>query len=204
MSGPGRAELKRADGESDPTRRRLWLVAAIGAIVERPIFLVGGSAVDLHTGSYRPTDIDLVGVVSRRDREALVAAGFVDRGGRHLRWEYSNGDVELVEFPESVLDGDFERIRLSDTVAVNVITAESLVVDRIHQATDGSTATFDGAIQLIIAVAHRVDWAMIAADLRGRPEAGYLGSVEKARELLAVAGLSELRDMHFRKSRRAE
>ncbi|MFV1961845.1 MAG: hypothetical protein ACC658_08425 [Acidimicrobiia bacterium] len=58
-------------------------------------------------------------------------------------------------------------------------------------ATDGSTATFDDAIQLIVAMAGRVHWTAIATDLRSRPEAAYLGSVEKARDLLTVAELPE-------------
>ncbi|VAW09315.1 hypothetical protein MNBD_ACTINO02-1877, partial [hydrothermal vent metagenome] len=94
MSDSGRVELVAANQEADPTIRRLWLVAAIQAIVARPVFLVGGAAVDLHTGSYRPTDVDIVGVVSGTDLTALVEAGFVDLGGRHLKWIYSDGTAE--------------------------------------------------------------------------------------------------------------
>jgi len=137
----------RADREPDPALRRLWLVAAIDAIIPRPIFLVGGAAVDLHTGRYQPTDVDLVGVVTTEDRSELVDAGFVESGGRHLRWDYPDGTSELVEFPGSKLDGTSERIQLSDTVTVNVISVESLVVDRITQATDGSIVTFDEAVR---------------------------------------------------------
>lgn len=191
MNGPGRVELDRANGDPDPTRRRLWLVAAIDAIVERPVFLVGGVAVDLHTGSYRPTDIDLVGVISQRDRDALVAAGFVETGGRHLRWEYPDGGTDLVEFPESVLDGEFEQIRLSETAAINVITAESLVIDRIHQATDGTDVTFDTAVQLVAAVSDRIDWSVVAQDLCNRPEAVYLGSVPMAHRILRAANVDD-------------
>lgn len=191
MSEPGRVELDRANTEPDPTKRRLWLIAAIDAIIARPVFLVGGVAVDLHTGSYRPTDIDLVGVVSRRDRDALVTAGFVESGGRHLQWQYPDGHADLVEFPESVLDGDFEQIRLSDTAAINVITAESLVVDRIHQATDGTNVTFDDAVRLVTAVSDRVDWPAVAHDLRSRPEAVYLESVEMAQRILRAANADD-------------
>lgn len=197
MTAPGRAELTTADSEADPSLRRLWLVAAIDAIVARPVFLVGGAAVDLHTGGYQPTDVDLVGVVTAQDRIALVDAGFVETGGRHLRWDYPDGKSELVEFPESTLDGSFERIQLSEEVLVNVITVESLVVDRIVQATDGTGVTFDEALRLIVATADRVDWSGVAADIRARPDTPYLGSMDRAYELLLAAGLLRIATAHF-------
>jgi hypothetical protein len=200
VTAPGRAELTTADSEADPSLRRLWLVAAIDAIVARPVFLVGGAAVDLHTGGYQPTDVDLVGVVTAQDRIALVDAGFVETGGRHLRWDYPDGKSELVEFPESTLDGSFERIQLSDEVLVSVITVESLVVDRIVQATDGTDVTFDEALRLIVATADRadrVDWLGVAADIKARPDTPYLGSMDKAYELLLAAGLPGIGTAHF-------
>jgi len=197
MTLPGRSELEAAGREPDPTKRRLWLVAAVQAIVSRPVFLVGGSAVDLHTGSYLPTDIDLVGAVSAADRVALIDAGFVETGGRHLQWTFPDGDIALVEFPESRLDGSFERIALSEDVAINVITAESLIVDRIHQATDGTLVTFDEAVRLVTAVGDRVDWALVAHDLASRPEAIYLGSVSRTRDVLASAGMDDVAVTYF-------
>lgn len=188
----GRAELMHADSESDPSLRRLWLVAAIDAIVARPVFLVGGAAVDLHTGRYQPTDVDIVGVVTTEDVSALVDAGFVDDAGRHLRWDYSDGTSEFVEFPGSTLEGSFERIQLSDTVTVSVISLESLLVDRILQATDGTDETFDEALRLIVATADRADWSAVAAEISANPETPYLGSKDKAHELLSAAGLPEI------------
>lgn len=200
MTFPGRAELMRADGESDRSLRRLWLVAAIDAIVPRPVFLVGGAAVDLHTGRYQPTDVDLVGVVTAEDRSALVAAGFVETGGRHLQWDYPDGTNELVEFPGSTLDGSFEQIQLSDTVRMNVISVESLVVDRIVQATDSTGVTFDEALRLIVATADRVDWVAVVAEIDANPETPYLGSTGKAHELLVAARLEEVAAEHFESS----
>ena len=197
MITSGRAELMRADGEPDPALRRLWIVAAIDAIVPRPIFLVGGAAVDLHTGRYQPTDVDLVGVVTAEDRSALVDAGFVESGGRHLRWDYPDGTSELVEFPGSTLNGTSERIQLSDTVMVNVISVESLVVDRITQATDGTIVTFDEAVRLIVATADRIDWVAVVAEIDASPQTSYLGSTGKAHELLVTAGLEEVAAEHF-------
>lgn len=200
MITSGRAELMRADGELDLSLRRLWLVAAIDAIVARPIFLVGGAAVDLHTGRYQPTDVDLVGVVTAEDRSALVDAGFVESGGRHLRWDYPDGTSELVEFPGSTLDGTSERIQLSDTVMVNVISLDSLVVDRVTQATDGSIVTFDEAVRLIVATADRVDWSSVAAEIKRNPAAPYLGSMDKAHELLLASDLPETATAYFESS----
>jgi hypothetical protein len=196
----GKQELMHADSESDPSLRRLWLVAAIDTIVARPVFLVGGAAVDLHTGRYQPTDVDLVGVVTADDVSALLDAGFVDQVGRHLRWDYPNGVSELVEFPGSTLDGSFERIQLSDTVTVNVISLESLLVDRIMQATDGTDVTFDEALRLIVATADRADWSAVAAEINTNPETPYLGSKGKAYELLTAAGLPEIAAPYFRSS----
>jgi len=197
MKQPGLRELEAAERNHDPMVRRLWLVAAIQAIVSRPVFLVGGSAVDLHTGSYRPTDIDLVCVVGAADRVALIDIGFIESGGRHLKWVFSDGSVELIEFPESQLDGTFERIFLNEDVAINVITVESLIVDRIHQATDGMSTTFDEAVRLVIAVGDRVDWAVVAFDLASRPEAVYLGSIGCAHDVLIGAGMEDIAGSHF-------
>ena len=197
MNKPGSHELEAAERETDPTVRRLWIVAAVQAIVAPPVFLVGGSAVDLHTGSYMPTDIDLVGAVGSSDRAALIVAGFLDSGGRHLQWVFTDGSSDFVEFRESDLDGTFEQVALSDDVTINVITVESLVVDRIHQATDGTAVTFDEAVRLVIAVAGRVDWVTVATDMAKRPEAIYLDSQRRAREILAAAGSKELAETHF-------
>jgi hypothetical protein len=198
MTQPCLRELEAAEREQDPMVRRLWLVAAVQAIVPRPIFLVGGAAVDLHTGGYRPTDIDLVGAVGAADRAALIDVGFLESGGRHLKWVFPDGSTELIEFPESQLDGTFERIALSEDIAINVITVESLIVDRIHQATDGTSVTFDEAVRLVIAVGDRVDWAAIASDLASRPEAIYLGSIERARDVLVGAEMENVSEAHFR------
>jgi len=197
VNDAGAERLNRANTEPDPVLRRLWLVSGIDAIVERPVFLVGGAAVDLHTGGYQPTDVDIVGVVTADDRMALVDAGFIKTGGRHLRWDYPDGTSELVEFPESTLDGNYERIEISTDVVINVIDVESLVVDRITQATDGTGVTFDEALRLIVAAAERVDWSIVAAALRRRPDSPYLGSVDKARELLLAAKMPEIAAAHF-------
>lgn len=195
--GTARTRFDAANAEPDPTRRRLWLLAAVQSIVARPVFLVGGAAVDLYTGSYRPTDIDIVGVISQDDLVALVAAGFVETGTRHLRWDYPDGTYELVEFPESTLDGDFMRIELSSETYVNVISLESLVVDRFHQATDGTPVTFDDAVRLVVATADRVDWPTVSMTITSRPDAEFLGTVAVANAILLAAGEPALATKHF-------
>jgi hypothetical protein len=197
VSDSGRVELVAANQQADRTIRRLWLVAGIQAIVARPVFLVGGAAVDLHTGSYRPTDVDIVGVVSGEDLTALVEAGFVDLGGRHLKWIYSDGTAELVEFPETTLDGDFEQVQLGNDVVINVISTESLIVDRIHQATDGTRTTFEEAVRLVVAVVDRADWAAVSADIESRTAAAYRHSMETAHQILVAAGYESLAANHF-------
>jgi hypothetical protein len=105
--------------------------------------------------------------------------------------------MEFVEFPATVLDGDLEQVCLGDDVVINVISVESLVVDRIHQATDGSLVTYEEAVRLVTAVADRVDWKVVAADIEGRPEAVYLRSMEWAHEILTACGHGDPGATHF-------
>ena len=42
-------------------------------------------------------------------------------------------------------------------------------------------------MRLVTAVADRVDWAAVAADMSHRPEAAYLGSLSTAYDVLAAA-----------------
>jgi hypothetical protein len=188
--------LESADAEPNALIRRLWLVAAIEEIVGRPMTLVGGAAVDWHTGAYLPTDVDIVGSVDDASRTALTAAGFV-RNGRHFRWVYPDETFDDVEFPESTLDGDFELIELSDEVSVAVITLSSLIVDRVHQATDGSAVTFDEAVRLVVATAEEADWAQIAIVLTSRSDSDFLGLSPTARGVLEAAEQVSIADEFF-------
>jgi hypothetical protein len=45
--------LRRAAAESDEIRRSLWLARAADLAIRANAVLVGGAAVNLHTGSYR-------------------------------------------------------------------------------------------------------------------------------------------------------
>jgi hypothetical protein len=190
------AMLAVADAEPDAALRRLWLVAAVEAVSGVPVCLVGGAAVDLHTGSYKPTDVDLVGPIGRSERARLVAFGFTETGGRRVRWGFSDGTSELIEFPERHLDGSAVRIDLSGGVVVRVISLESLMVDRINQATDGTDVTFDEAVHLAVAAAE-IDWAQVRADLDERPESQYLGAHSMARRIALAAKLDHVAKRHF-------
>jgi hypothetical protein len=188
--------LERADAEPNGVIRRLWLVAAIEQIVGRSMTLVGGAAVDWHTGAYLPTDVDIVGSVDDASKVALIEAGFA-RNGRHLRWVYPDQTFDDVEFPASKLDGDFELIQLSGDVSVSVITLGSLIVDRVHQATDGTAVTMDEAVRLVVATAEEADWAHIATILTSRPDSDFLGLSQTARRVLETAGHVSTADEFF-------
>lgn len=180
-----------ADADTDPVRRRLWVVAAIDALLDTRTVIVGGAAVDLYTGSYCPTDIDLIGSVSRKDRERLVAGGFTTVGSRHVAWTATNGETVLVEFPASNLEGDFDLIELEPGVTVAVITLAGLLVDRLIRATHPNSVSFDDAVALVAAVADEVDWVALSRIMAARPDAAYIGLLETTVSVLDAAGLPD-------------
>lgn len=196
MNERARHALEGANNAVDATTRRLWLLCAIELIVDRSLTLVGGAAVDVHTGSYRPTDVDIVGVVGANEREALIEAGFEETGGRHLKWTPTEGDPVWIEFPESHLDGTYITVNLADTYAVRVISLESLVIDRMVQATDGTDVTFDEAVRLVAAT-DDVDWDVVVADIALRRDTAYLKLHDMIRRVLAAAGRRDLANHHF-------
>ena len=177
-----------AEATAEPVRRRLWVVAAIDALLDTRMVIVGGAAVDLHTGSYRPTDVDLIGSVSRKDRETLIAGGFTEIGSRHVAWMATDGETVLVEFPAATLDSDFDLIELEPGVTVAVINLVGLLVDRLIQATHPNSVSFDDAVALVAAVADEVDWAALSELMRARPDAAYIGLLETTAAVLDTAG----------------
>jgi hypothetical protein len=137
------------------------LAKAADYAVSREAVLVGGAAVNLHTASYRPTDIDLCAYLEVRDREELKRLGFNQIQGDHFTYTFRDGERWPVEFPESVVDGDVMRVVLEPGVMLTVITTESLVLDRLRQATDETGVTFDEAVRLCRAVRGNADWGLI-------------------------------------------
>jgi hypothetical protein len=59
------------------------------------------------------------------------------------------------------VDGDVMNVSLGSEEVLTVISTESLVLDRIRQATDRTGVTFDEAVRLCRAVKDTADWALI-------------------------------------------
>lgn len=167
MTDPVRAgaALKRAEDTSDEIERSVWLAMAADYAIRRTAVLVGGAAVNLYTGSYRPTDVDLCAYLDPQDRESMSKIGFVHLQGDHFAYTFGDGERWLLEFPDSQVDGDVQVLELDTDNQITVITLESLIVDRVLQATDGTGTTFDEALRLWVAVADRADWAKVGSEL---------------------------------------
>jgi hypothetical protein len=153
---------RAADAPPDSVERHLFVVAAVESILDRSVVLVGGAAVNVVTGTYYPTDLDLVASVNADDRRMLVAGGFewAGVGHRHLSTTMPDGEVILVEFSDSELDAVFppERIEIEPGISVSIICLNDLVMDRLKQATDGTLVTLDAAIDLAAAAYASIDW----------------------------------------------
>jgi hypothetical protein len=164
------AALERAQGEVDEIGRSLWLAKAADYAIKGRAVLVGGAAVNLHTGSYRPTDVDMCAYLDEADREALRDRGFDQLQGDHFDFEFRDGERWLIEFPGSQVDGDVSVVALDDDDNLEVISLESLIVDRVLQATDKTEVTFDEAVRLCVAVFDRADWSRVEDEVIKRDE----------------------------------
>jgi hypothetical protein len=169
QAGKARSALDNAESESENAiLRSLWLAKAADYGIKGRAVLVGGAAVNLHTGSYRPTDVDMCARLDASDREALVELGFSNSQGDHFEYQFEDGELWLLEFPDSQVDGDISLIELTDEDTLSVIRLESLIVDRLLQATDGTTITFDEAVRLCVAAHDRTDWDWVGAEIGRR------------------------------------
>lgn len=148
--------------------RSLWLAKAIDYSISGTAVLVGGSAVNLHTGAYRPTDIDMCAYLDTADRVSLVSMGFQHLQGDHFVYEFPDGERWPIEFPAATVDGETSKIVLDDEESVEVISLESLVIDRLTQATDGTGMTFDEAVRLCFAACDDIDWDVVSAGVSAR------------------------------------
>jgi hypothetical protein len=168
------ALLQRAsDAPRNSTERKLLTAAAFaGASLEHAV-LVGGAAEELHTGSYRPTDIDLVGYPKADQDGTLAELGF-KKDGRHWVLEFDDGEVLAVEVPGDRL-GDFatEAPLLVDLEpgTLAVISINDLMMDRLLQATGGEPVTFQEAVRLAVAAYDRIDWVSLEERARRAAEA---------------------------------
>lgn len=157
-----RRALQRAEQASDEIDRSVWLAKAADHALRRDAVLVGGAAVNLHTASYRPTDIDLCAYLDEGDREELRQLGFEHIQDDHFVYTFRDGEKWPVEFPDSVVDGDVMFVSLGNDEVLRVISTESLVLDWIRQATDQTAVTFNEAVRLCRSVMETADWALIA------------------------------------------
>ena len=148
--------------------RSLWLAKAADYGIKGRAVLVGGTAVNLHTGSYRPTDIDMCALLDASDRQALVELGFTNSQGDHFEYQFEDGELWLLEFPDSQVDGDTEIIDLTSEDQLAVIRKESLIVDRIIQATDGTKITFQEAVRLCVVVYENTNWSWVEGEIGKR------------------------------------
>lgn len=158
--------LERAEHSTDEIDRSVWLAKAVDYAISRDAILVGGAAVNLHTASYKPTDIDLCAYLDEDDRKELDRLGFKHVQGDHFVYTFRDGEKWPVEFPDSVVDGDVMRISLDNDEVLTVISTESLVLDRVRQATDRTDVTFDEAVRLCRAVLQTADWALIESKVQ--------------------------------------
>lgn len=164
--------------------RKLLTAAAFAAAALDDAIVVGGAAVELHTGSYRPTDIDLVGRLRRGADSRLRALGF-QREGRHWLITFDDGETLAVEVPDDRL-GEFATgptlvIDLEPGL-IEVIGLDDLVMDRLLQATGGEQVTWDEAVRLAVAAYERIDWDGLAARASGA------GGSQAERELPEMLG----------------
>jgi len=163
-----RSALEAAQSVDNPVLRSLWLAKAADYGIKGRAVLVGGTAVNLHTGSYRPTDIDMCAPLDSSDREALVELGFTNSQGDHFEYQFEDGELWLLVFPDSQVDGDIEIIDLSSEDQLAVIRKESLIVDRIIQATDGTKVTFQETVRLCVVVYESTNWSWVESEIGKR------------------------------------
>jgi len=144
----------------DSPARALLVTAAVSAAVGAEYVLVGESAVNVHTGVYRPTDLDLVGPLGPAVDRAMGSLGFARRG-RYLVLE-SEGQEIVLDLPEDTLfdlAADLpERVEVATGVTAAVLSATDLMMDRILQATDGTAVTMEEALTLAVGAYKRIDW----------------------------------------------
>ncbi|MBU1227886.1 MAG: hypothetical protein KJ698_11845 [Actinobacteria bacterium] len=162
MPDASAADLLRRASEAPPNsmQRRLLTAAAFATAGLEGAVLVGGAAAEIHTGWYRPTDIDLVGHRKSNQSRSLGELGF-EKHGRHWVLSFDDEETLAIEVPGDSL-GDFatEPPQVIDLAPgeLAVISLNDLMIDRLLQATGGEPVTFDEAVRLGVAAYERIDW----------------------------------------------
>jgi hypothetical protein len=183
-----RRALDRAEEATDEIDRSVWLAKAADHAISRGAVLVGGAAVNLHTAVYKPTDVDLCAYLDEEDRTELDRLGFKRLQGDHFLYTFRDGEKWPVEFPDSVVDGDVMHVSLDADEILVVISTESLVLDRIRQATDRTGVNLDEAVRLCRAVKDSADWVLIEGKVNEESRrAPFLRLRETYEEVLARA-----------------
>lgn len=125
----------------DPVRRRALFVALLDRELrhggERPLLVVGGLAVEIHTaGNYTTRDIDLRGPGRTLER-LLLELGFVRRGSGNFA--HPELDIYVDWLGEGALppQESVERIvtlQVAEDLYCQIIGLEDLVIDRLAAA----------------------------------------------------------------------
>jgi hypothetical protein len=159
--------LQLAGSEPNRLNRHLLLAAALTEGLAHEPIIVGGTAEEYWTeAEYHETDLDLVAPVSRKDEEALRRLGF-KKTGRH--WERP-GLAAVVEFPESVLEGDEDRtVMLSiGPGQARMIGLDDLYLERLRQATINEATEgveFHSTLAVAAARFEDIDWRYVTNQL---------------------------------------
>jgi hypothetical protein len=190
--------LRRATAHPKASiQRKLLLSAAFATAALDHAVLVGGVAADIHTGSYRPTDIDLVGYRRPDTTQSLNDLGF-QKEGRHWLHQFADGERLAIEVPADQL-GDFAteppQIIDLDPGELAVISLNDLMMDRLLQATGGEPVTFDEAVRLAIAAYPHIAWPDLDERAKAAAKEGSLAGRQLPDTLTRVrrAALSLLR-----------
>lgn len=159
--------LDLANHEPDRLERHLLLAAALREVLTHEPIVVGGTAEEYWTeAEYHETDLDLVAPLSRKDEEALRRLGF-RKTGRH--WERP-GLAAVVEFPESILDGDENRTVLLSIGPghARIIGLDDLYLERLRQATIDEASEgveFHSALAVAAARFEEIEWRYVTKRL---------------------------------------
>ena len=195
MNAPSLLALALAEPADSPARA-LFVTAALSVAAGARYVLVGGSAVNLYTGAYRPTDLDLVGPLGPALERAASSLGFARRG-RYLVLE-SAGQEIVMDLPDDALfdlaADPPEEVEVAAGVTAAVLSATDLMMDRALQATDGTVVTTEEALTLAVGAYPRIDWAELekraqAASSRGPQAYALLPATLRRIRLLARRAL---------------
>jgi hypothetical protein len=160
--------LERAARERNRLRRHLLVAAALRDVLGAEPVVVGGTAEEYHSRfPYHETDLDLCGWVRDDERVTLRRLGFRKRG-RH--WFHEPSKV-AVEFPDSRIDGDDDRVERfrvgGGTVAM--IGVDDLYLDRLRQSTANpidTTIEFMSALAVAAGAFERIDRRYVLRRIR--------------------------------------